>query len=72
MVELSADRSSTELPYLSYSKYVGRAQTVVLQRDQAKARSTGPETESAPGEITIRDEIDRVVFTRKGLIDCGA
>ena len=72
LVELSADRSSAEMPYLSWSRYVGLAQTVVLQRDQAKARSTGPETESAPGEITIRDENDRVVFTRKGLIDCGA
>jgi hypothetical protein len=72
MVELAADRKSTELPYLSWSRYAGSAYTVVLDRDQAKARSTGPETESAPGEITIRDENDRVVFTRKGLIDCGA
>ena len=72
LVELAADRKSTELPYLSWSRYSGPAYTVMLDRDQAKARSTGPETESAPGTITIRDKEDRVVFARKGLIDCGA
>jgi hypothetical protein len=72
MIPFSADRSSTELPYLSWSKYVGLARTVDLDRNEGAARSTGPETESAPGEITVRDERDRVVFKRNGLIDCGA
>ena len=72
IVELSADRSSTEQPYLSWSKYVGLAQTVQLERNSAAARPTGPETETAPGTITIRDASDRVVFKRSGAIDCGA
>ena len=72
MTAFSADRSSTELPYLSWSKYVGLARTVELDRDSAAARSTGPETESAPGTITVRDSRDQVVFKRSGLIDCGA
>jgi hypothetical protein len=72
MVELSADRSSTELPYLSWSKYVGLARTVELQRNGAAARSTGPETETAPGTIIIQDAKGRVVFKRSGSIDCGA
>jgi hypothetical protein len=72
MIQFSADRSSTELPYLSWSKYVGLARSVQLDRTSAAARSTGPETESAPGEITVRDERDRVVFKRSGSIDCGA
>lgn len=69
---LAADRSSTELPYLSWSRYSGSGYTVVLNRNSAAARSTGPETETAPGSITVRDKNDRVVFGRKGLIDCGA
>lgn len=72
MVELSSDRSSTELPYLSWSKYVGLARTVQLDRDEALARSTGPETETAPGTIIVRDERDQVVFKRSGAIECGA
>jgi hypothetical protein len=72
MTGFSADRSSSELPYLSWSKYVGLARTVELERDSAAARSTGPETETAPGTITVRDARDQVVFKRSGLIDCGA
>ena len=72
MIQFSADRSSTELPYLSWSKYVGLARSVQMERDTASARSTGPETETAPGTVTIRDERDRVVFKRSGAIDCGA
>ncbi len=72
IIELSADRSSSEQPYMSWSKYVGLSQTVQLERDSAVARSTGPETETAPGTITIRDAKDRVVFKRTGAIDCGA
>ena len=72
MIQFSADRSSTELPYLSWSKYVGLARSVQMERDTAAARSTGPEIETAPGTVTIRDERDRVVFKRSGAIDCGA
>lgn len=72
MIEFSADRSSTELPYLSRSKYVGLARTVELDRDTAAARSTGPETETAPGTMIIRDERGQIVFKRSGAIDCGA
>jgi len=72
IAEMSSDRSSTELPYLSWSRYVGLARTVQLERKANAARSTGPETETAPGTITIRDERDRVVFKRSGAIECGA
>ena len=72
IAEMSSDRSSKELPYLSWSRYVGLARTVQLERNANAARSTGPETETAPGTITIRDERDRVVFKRSGAIECGA
>ena len=72
MVEFVADQTSSELPYLSRSKYRSKELNVALDRNNAKARSTGPETETAPGSITIRDEGDRVVFQRSGAIDCGA
>ncbi len=72
MVQFSSDRSSIQLPYLSWSKYVGLARTVELDRKASAARSTGPETETAPGTIIIRDERDQVVFKRSGAIECGA
>ncbi len=72
MIAFSAVRSSTGLPYVSWSKYVVLARTVELKRDWAAARSTGPETETAPGTIIIHDERERVVFKRSGSIDCGA
>jgi len=72
MTGFSADRLSTELPYLSWSKYIGLARTVELEHDSASARCIGSETDSAPGTITMRNERDQVVFKRSGLIDCGA
>ena len=74
VVELAADRSSDQLPYMAWTKYVGLARTVSLERENGKARSLGEEseTETAPGKIIIRDEMDRVVYTREGSIDCGA
>ena len=72
MVPLAADRASTELPYLSWSRYAGSEYKVELDRETKAARSTGPETETAPGKIVIRDRQDRELFADVGSIDCGA
>ena len=76
------DRDGTSLPLIRDAIDAGvpmlaicrgiQELNVALDRNNAKARSTGPETETAPGSITIRDEGDRVVFQRSGAIDCGA
>lgn len=71
-VVFEPDRKSLELPYVSWSRYVGADLTVELERTSDQARSTGPETETAPGRIAIRDTAKRVVFEKSGAIDCGA
>jgi hypothetical protein len=72
IVALSADRGSDKLPYSTWTKYVGLANTVRLTRDAVGERQTGPETASAPGTIVIRDAKDRTVYKRSGIIECGA
>ena len=72
IVELTADKSSPELPYMAWEKYIGLENWLTIKREGGSETQTGEEVTSAPGQIVIHDYKDRVVFRSAASIECGA
>ena len=72
LLRLAPDAGSTELPYLARQKYTGREYSFTLELDEASGKQSGEETSDYRGELTVRDSYDRIVYSAKGLTQCGA
>jgi len=69
---LAADTGSTEFPSMTYAKYSGRGQAILLTKGPGDGEPIGNESARWPGSLTIRDPYDRVVFFAPGFLLCGA
>ena len=72
LLRFAPDAGSAELPYLARQKYTGREFSFTLDLDEAQGKQSGEETIDYPGELTVRDSSDRVVYSAKGVSQCGA
>lgn len=72
MVLLAADRGSAAMPYDSVTHYVGKAQSLLLEKDPGEGQKHGEESMRWNGRVTIRDAYDRMVYRSDGWFDCGA
>lgn len=70
--KLASDKGSAEKPYMSYRKYDGLEYSFTLDFDEANGRQSGYETMDYDGTLTVRDGSDNVLYTAKGLVQCGA
>ena len=67
LVILASDPGSTEMPFGTWSHYVGKRHSLTLTR--LDAAQTDPEWR---GKLVITDTGDRVVFEAEGLVQCKA
>lgn len=72
IVTLAPDKGSSPLPLGAFAQYDGREFSVALKLDQTKGERDGIETTKFPGQMTIRDMKERVVYDAKGTIGCGS
>lgn len=70
IVELTSDRSSDEMPYGTWTKYIGLENWLTLSRAAAEERTDDPAA-ATRGEIVIHDANEKVVFRARGSIRCN-
>ncbi|WP_324827466.1 hypothetical protein [Qipengyuania zhejiangensis] len=72
ILQFAADKGSDELPYLARRKYDGKDVSFTLDLDADSGQRSGEDTSDYSAELTVRDGKDRVVYSSKGLAQCGA
>jgi len=72
MLRFSADSGSKALPYDLRSQYDGRKYTFELKLEDGPGRPTAAESVNYDGHLTVRDELERVVYDKAGIVQCGS
>jgi len=70
-ITFAADPGSTPLALGAVSHYVGKAQSVFIQRQPGDGSRLGEESVRWDGNVLVRDAHDQVVYTMAGQIVCG-
>ena len=68
---LSSDPGGAKLTLGAWQHYVGSVHTLTLTPGGGAAMPGGAEAMSFAGELTLRDQYDRVVFAARGPLVCG-
>jgi hypothetical protein len=69
---LLSDSGGTKLAAGAWEHYVGKEYTLTVKRVGGKATAAVAASTEFPGELTVRDAWDRIVFTGQGTLNCGA
>ena len=71
---LSSDPGGAKLELGAWQHYVGSVHTLTLTPGAGAAapQAKGDEAKSFAGELTLRDQYDRVVFAARGPLVCGS
>ena len=72
IVMLISDNGGTKLEMGAWEHYLGKVYTLTLKRGPGGGQPAGEESMRYAGELTVRDAWDRVVYSSKGILDCGA
>jgi len=72
LVQLPAITSSADFPYGSYQRYASPDLSLKLNKAKGKPITTGMESATWRGSLTVRDKWDRVVYQADGKVECGA
>jgi hypothetical protein len=70
-VTFAADPGSPELALGTRSHFVGKAQSLLLQKGAGNGTALGEESMRWQGTMTLRDAHDQMVYTETGEITCG-
>lgn len=71
LIRLASDSGSTALPLGAWTRYTGRRFAVRLGKADGDGQAQGSETMRWPGELTITDSFDQVIYQASGVIACG-
>jgi len=69
---LLSDSGGTKLAAGAWEHYVGKEYTLTLKRVEGKAEAGVALSTEFPGELTVRDAWDRIVYSGQGTLNCGA
>ncbi|MFM5918156.1 MAG: hypothetical protein ACKOOL_11580 [Novosphingobium sp.] len=67
-----SDSGGTKLAAGAWEHYVGKEYTLTVKRIEGKAMPKAALSTEFPGELTVRDAWDRVVYSGQGTLNCGA
>jgi hypothetical protein len=70
-IAFSADTGSAVIAMGTRTHYVGKAQSLFLERGSGDGTRLGEEASRWDGRLTVRDTWNRVVFTQSGEVVCG-
>ena len=68
---LAGDSAGPAGPVGTWQHYVGKALSLRIAKAGGDGVEPGSDALEWPGTLTIRDEFDRIVFTRAGKLRCG-
>lgn len=69
---LASDAGGPAGPLGTWQHYIGKAISLRITRAAGDGVEPGSEALEWPGVLTVRDEFDRIVYTRPGNLRCGA
>ena len=69
---LLSDSGGTKLAAGAWEHYVGKEYTLTVKRAGGKETASVAVSTEFPGELTVRDAWDRVVYSGQGTLNCGA
>jgi hypothetical protein len=67
----AGDSAGPPGPVGTWQHYVGKALSLRLVKGGGDGVEAGSDALEWPAELTVRDEYDRIVYTRQGLLRCG-
>ena len=69
---LSSDPGGAKLEFGAWQHYVGSVHTLTMTRAAGAGQAAGDEAMTFAGELTVRDQYDRVVYAAHGPLVCGS
>ncbi|MFM5895855.1 MAG: hypothetical protein ACKOQM_15690 [Novosphingobium sp.] len=69
---LLSDSGGTKLASGAWEHYVGKEYTLTVKRAGGKATASVAASTEFPGELTVRDAWDRIIYSGLGTLNCGA
>jgi hypothetical protein len=68
---LAGDSAGPAGPVGTWQRYVGKARSLRIAKAGGDGVEPGADALEWPATLTVRDEFDRIVFTRNGKLRCG-
>lgn len=69
---LASDSAGPAGPVGTWQRYVGKALSLRIAKAGGDGVEAGSDALEWPAELTVRDEFDRIVYTRAGQLRCGS
>ncbi|MBW8785789.1 MAG: hypothetical protein JF593_14335 [Novosphingobium sp.] len=71
-VTLAADKGGAAMPLGTWAHYVGKEQSLTLARAPGDGTAPGLDRLRWDGQLTVRDDVDQIVFSSAGTVQCGS